>query len=340
MSRFDYELPAELIAQQPVEPRDSSRLLVVDRAGQLLADHVFSDIPDLLRPGDLLVMNSSRVLNARMFVRRQSGGRVELLFLEERDPDIWNVLAKPARRLKAGEKLQVIARSGELTNLEAELVDREPDGTMLVQLPDATSVMAEHGHLPLPPYITEQPDDMERYQTVYADQMGSAAAPTAGLHFTDRLLDRCRERGIDTAWVTLHVGLGTFQPVKVENALEHQIHAESFEVPPATMDKLASAKREGRRIIAVGSTAVRTLETIGDSISPGEARSGSTQVYITPPYPFRLVDGMITNFHLPRTTLLLMVSALAGEDLLRSAYEHAVRERYRFYSFGDAMLIV
>lgn len=340
ISRFDYHLPPELIAQQPVEPRDSSRLLVVDRSRQSLSDRVFSDLPDLLQPGDLLVMNNSRVLNARLFVRRQTGGRVEMLFLEETGPGVWNVLAKPARRLKTGEQLTVLSRSGEDTEHTVQLEGREPDGTMSVRLDQALSVLADHGHLPLPPYITEQPNDEERYQTVYAEQTGSAAAPTAGLHFTDRLLERCRERGIETAWVTLHVGLGTFQPVKVENALEHRIHAETFEVPADTMTQLAGAREEGRRIVAVGSTAVRTLETIGLNITPGRGQSGSTQVYITPPYEFRLVDAMVTNFHLPRTTLLLMVSALAGEDLLRAAYEHAVRERYRFFSFGDAMLIV
>lgn len=340
ISRFDYDLPANLIAQQPVEPRDASRLLVVNRAEQSLSDHVFSDLPDLLQPGDLLVMNSSRVLNARLFVRRQSGGRVELLFLHEQEPDCWNVLARPARRLKPGEQLIVQSRDGQDAGRLVEFLQREPDGTLLVRLAEAAAVMAEHGHLPLPPYITERPDDEDRYQTVYANQMGSAAAPTAGLHFTNDLLERCRNLGIETAWVTLHVGLGTFQPVKVENALEHQIHAETFEVPVETMNQLAAVKQENRRIVAVGSTAVRTLESIGDRITQGKGLSGSTQVYITPPHEFRLVDAMVTNFHLPRTTLLLMVSALAGEDLLRSAYEHAVREQYRFYSFGDAMLIV
>lgn len=340
ISRFAYELPAELIAQQPAEPRDSSRLLVVNRTDQTLSDRVFSDLPDLLQPGDLLVMNSSRVLNARLFVLRQSGGRVELLFLHEQEPGIWSALARPARRLKPGEQLEVQSRDGLETGHLVEIVQREPDGTLLVRLEFATAVLTEHGHLPLPPYITERPDDEERYQTVYADQVGSAAAPTAGLHFTSELLDRCRQRGIETAWVTLHVGLGTFQPVQVENALEHRIHAETFEVPTETMNQLAAARNDNRRIVAVGSTAVRTLETIGDKVVQGGEISGSTQVYITPPYTFRMVDAMVTNFHLPRTTLLLMVSALAGEELLRSAYQHAVRERYRFYSFGDAMLIV
>lgn len=340
ISRFDYELPPELIAQRPAEPRDASRLLVVDRGTGSLVDRTFSELPNILRPGDLLVMNDSRVIPARFYARRASGSRIEFLLLEEYSQDEWSALARGARRLRTGDTLHVLDHNEDASERTIQYLGRGEGGTVLIRFERALHDLQHLGHLPLPHYIHKELDSPDRYQTIYAQHLGSAAAPTAGLHFTREMLDRCRARGIDTATITLHVGLGTFQLVKVDDAREHQIHAESFHVPAETANALLRARSEGRRIVAVGSTSVRTLESIAPDIRMDTAISGSTRVYITPPHEFRLVDAMITNFHLPRTTLLLMVSALAGENLVRRAYEHAIRERYRFYSFGDAMLIV
>jgi S-adenosylmethionine:tRNA ribosyltransferase-isomerase len=340
IDRFDYDLPPELIAQHPVEPRDSSRLLVVDRVSGNLQDRVFSDLPDLLDPGDLLVMNNTRVIPARLRTRRQTGGRIELLLLRQIDGDRWLALARPARRLRSKETLDVLDAAGSVTAYQIEILGRLESGELEVLVPGLDDVLSLYGEMPLPPYVTETLDDPDRYQTVYANRKGSAAAPTAGLHFTNQLLERCRARGINIQYVTLHVGLDTFQPVKVDDARQHRIHSEWFEVDEGTIREILAARHNGRRIIAVGTTAARTLETIGTDPDTEGSRSGMTSIYITPPYQFKLVDAMITNFHLPRTTLLLMVSALAGEGLIREAYAHAIRERYRFYSFGDAMLIV
>ena len=340
ISRFDYELPEELIAQHPIEPRDRSRLLLVDRQQGSLSDHQFIDLPDLLQPGDVLVMNDTRVLPARLFARRTTGGHVELLFLEEVSAGSWQVLARPARRLREGQTLTVLDRDGATTGATVKVARRDSSGTLMVELENVLSILEAYGQMPLPPYIGEKLTDPERYQTVYATNTGSAAAPTAGLHFTDRVLAGCRDRGIVTANLTLHVGLDTFQPVKTDNAREHQMHSEWFAVPPETVEVVRHAKLEGRRVVAVGTTAARTLESIADDLQRAGPLTGSTSIYITPPYRFKVVDAMITNFHLPRTTLILMISALAGEQLIMAAYQHAIRERYRFYSFGDAMLIV
>ena len=340
IDRFDYHLPDELIAQRPIEPRDSSRLLVIDRASGQLEDRVFRDLPDILQPDDVLVMNDTRVIPARLFARRQTGGKVEFLFLDETEPDVWRALARPARRLRDSDVLDVLTLTGEDSGAALRIIGREQGGAIIVHLERARSVLDAHGKMPLPPYIGETLSDAERYQTVIARSPGSAAAPTAGLHFTDDVLDRCRGRGIETLSLTLHVGLDTFQPVKVENALEHQIHSEWYGVSPQTITTLRAARQAGRRIVAVGTTVARTLETIAETLDSEGGRQGSTRIYITPPYEFKLVDAMLTNFHLPRTTLLLMVSALAGEDLIRRAYAHAIEQHDRFYSFGDATLIV
>jgi S-adenosylmethionine:tRNA ribosyltransferase-isomerase len=340
VSRFDYDLPSELIAQRPVEPRDSSRLLTVPKGGATFQDRVFHELPEILEPGDVLVLNDTRVMPARLFARRSTGGRVEILLLNNVGGNVWHALARPAQRLKTGELLAVLDLSGASSPAQAEVVGREPDGEFTLHIDDAESTIKRFGQMPLPPYIAESLTDPERYQTVFADREGSAAAPTAGLHFTPGLLEQCKERRIEIQYVTLHVGLDTFQPLKVEDALDHQMHSEWYHVNAATVGALRSAKEDGRRILAVGTTAARTLETVAPTIGEDRDQSGRTSIYITPKYEFRLLDGMVTNFHLPRTTLLLMVSALAGERTLQMAYQHAIRERYRFYSFGDAMLIV
>lgn len=335
ISRFDYELPDDLIAQVPIEPRDAARLLVVDRAGDTLADRGVRDLPDLLLPGDLLVLNDTRVLPARLRLRRESGGAVELLLLRRRADASWETLARPARRLREGDVLYA---------------DTEPVATWLgrdgdlgvVRLRDE-SQLDTLGEMPLPPYITQPLHDPERYQTVFARQRGSAAAPTASLHFTPALLAALAARGVRITWVTLHVGLDTFQPVREDDALQHHIHAEWYAVPAETVTLLREQRTRGGRIIGVGTTSVRTLESVADVVL-GDATavdtSGETRMYITPGHQFRLVDVMLTNFHLPRTTLLLLVAAFGGEARMRAAYAHAVEQRYRFYSFGDAMLIV
>jgi S-adenosylmethionine:tRNA ribosyltransferase-isomerase len=339
VERFDYDLPPELIAQAPADPRDSSRLLVVDRVGGHLRDHTFYELPALLRPGDVLVVNDTRVMAARLLARRATGGRVELLLLSQGNDGLWTALARPARRLRPGEQLSLIDRDGATGDARVQIIGRQDD-TVSVAIADP-AIVERYGRVPLPPYITSSIDDPERYQTVYAREMGSAAAPTAGLHFTPRVLERLRERDVELRTVTLHVGLDTFQPIKSADALDHAMHAEWYHVSGETAAALAAAKRAGRRVVAVGTTSVRTLETLGagGTVEPRE-HAGWTKLYITPGCQFRVVDAMLTNFHLPRTTLLLLVSAFAGDELIRRAYQHAIWERYRFYSFGDAMLIV
>jgi len=340
ISRFDYDLPQELIAQSPVEPRDAARMLVIDRLTGRLTDSRFCDLPDLLDQNDVLVMNDTRVLAARLFARRDTGGRIEFLFLRNVRDDEWLALAKPGRKLRTGEQLRIIDLHGTSTARVVEILERDNSGSFVVRLPDSIGTLASYGQTPLPPYIQTELSDPERYQTVYSSVPGSAAAPTAGLHFTDQLIERCIARGVTFLRLTLHVGLDTFQPVKVADARQHQIHSERYSVPEETVHELRLARSQGKRIIAVGTTVARTLETIAHDLTRSGGRQGDTHIYITPPYTFQLVGSMITNFHLPRTTLLLMVSALAGEDLIRRAYEHAIRERYRFYSFGDATFIV
>ncbi|RIK47060.1 MAG: tRNA preQ1(34) S-adenosylmethionine ribosyltransferase-isomerase QueA [Chloroflexi bacterium] len=339
LERFDYDLPPDLIAQTPVEPRDASRLLLVDRARAALEDRHFSDLPDLLNPGDTLVLNDTRVLPARLRGMRSSGGAVELLLLHPNGPE-WIAMARPARRLRDGERIGLFDRNGQLHAHAVEVIGRVAEG-FRVRLAPHVDINA-FGEVPLPPYIHESIPDPERYQTVYASIPGSAAAPTAGLHFTQNLLQRCHDRGIDIAYVTLHVGLDTFAPIRSDDARAHVMHSEAFQVSAATLGALHRTRSRGGRIVAVGTTAVRTLESLENLCFPMEESSlhGTTDLYITPGHPFKHVDALITNFHLPRTTLLILVSAFAGEELTRRAYAHAIARRYRFYSFGDAMLIV
>jgi S-adenosylmethionine:tRNA ribosyltransferase-isomerase len=339
---LDYELPADLIAQTPAEPRDSARLLTLDRATGALGQRTFRDLPELLEPGDLVVLNDSRVLHARLLGHRQStGGRWEGLFLRAFPDGTWELMAKTGGKPNPGETIVV-----EPGPLRLTLVDKSPEGRWRVR-PDiagpAVEILARHGQVPLPPYIRHgraEPGDADRYQTVYAQHDGSVAAPTAGLHFTPGLFDRLRERGIDIGFVTLHVGVGTFQPIQTDDVRDHVMHAEYGDLGVETIAKIDACRQRGGRVIAVGTTTVRVLESAaaaGDVLRPW---SGETALYITPPYRFRVADGLVTNFHLPRTTLLLLVAAFAGVEWLRRAYEVAVRERFRFYSYGDAMLIL
>ncbi len=354
MSDFDYDLPQELIAQTPLEPRDSSRLLVIDRASNSFIHRHFHDIGDYLHPGDLLIANQSRVIPARLQGQRvKTGGHVEILLLIERSDlglDTWETLVRPGRRLHEGTLIHI--RSSEnAAGLQAEIISRTEAGGRIVRftiLPEPatvqqTSVRAlidQLGRMPLPPYIHETLQDPERYQTVYSRITGSAAAPTAGLHFTPVLLERLRQQGVNVGFVTLHVGLDTFRPVEVEDFREHQIHSEEIDLDESTAELIQQTRRSGRRVVAVGTTAVRVLESVA-SFNAGHIRPyhGPTRLYITPGYRFQSVDAMITNFHLPRSTLLLLVSAFASKALMESAYQEAIRERYRFFSFGDAMLI-
>ena len=343
---FDYVLPEERIAQTPAEPRDASRLLVLDRNrpdGQL-EHRTFRDLTEYLRPGDLMVFNRSRVIPARLYgTEARSGARVEVLLVRRQEPGIWQALGRPGRRLRVGAQVTVEARDG-TGSAQVEVLAAQENGLRLVRVSD-DSALDGLGELPLPPYIKETPDDPDRYQTVYADTPGSVAAPTAGLHFTEGLLDRIRSQGVGTAWVTLHVGLDTFRPVHGENIAEHKIHTEWFELPEDTAAAINAARRRGDRIIAVGTTTVRTLEHVArDAHSNGsrdiQASTGDADLFILPGHPFRLVDAMVTNFHLPRSTLLMLVSAFAGRERILAAYEEAVRREYRFYSFGDAMLLL
>jgi S-adenosylmethionine:tRNA ribosyltransferase-isomerase len=355
---FDYVLPPQRIAQTPIEPRDASRLLVIHRQGGELEHRHFRDLGHYLRPGDLLVANDSRVLPGRLWARKDSGGQVELLLLRPLEGPWWEALTRPAARLRAGQRLTLLpepAAPGDSVVPEAsgdtvELGERTPSGARRARfdLP-LEQVLARYGHVPLPPYIHAPLADPERYQTVYSRVTGSAAAPTAGLHFTPSLLDSLLGRGIRLAFVTLHVGPDTFRPVRVERVAEHTMHSEFCAVPEATAGAIHRARREGGRVVAVGTTAVRALEswaatagaTAGDAeaLPPG-GWSGWTRLFIYPGYRFRAVDALLTNFHLPRSTLLMLVSAFAGTGLTRRAYETAVQEGYRFYSFGDATLIL
>ncbi len=346
---FDYNLPADRIAQTPVEPRDSSRLLVVHRDSGAFEHRTFSDVGDYLVAGDLLVANESRVLPARLHGEKDgSGGRVELLLLAVRGdlgPDTWEALVRPGRRIHAGQPL--IFGGGALT---AEVLDRTPSGGRLVRLAapdgDVPRAIERLGSVPLPPYIREPLADDERYQTVYARQPGSAAAPTAGLHFTEELLSTLQARGVATAFVTLHIGLDTFRPIAETSLDEHVMHSEEIDVSAETAARINATRAGGGRVVAVGTTAVRTLESVaGIASERGSSETvvayrGRTSLFIRPGYQFRAVDAMITNFHLPKSTLLVLVSAFASRELMLRAYEEAVREGYRFYSFGDAMLIL
>lgn len=335
---FWYDLPEELIAQTPLEKRDSSRLLVLDRqTGDTCHKH-FYDIYDYLQPGDCLVMNDSRVLPARLLGRRPSGGAVELLLLRDMGDKKWECLAKPGRKLQPGQ--EVIFGNGELTATILEVLE---DGNRLVEFHFEgifLEVLERLGKMPLPPYIKAQLQDQERYQTVYSREVGSAAAPTAGLHFTQELLNKLREKGVSLAFVTLHVGLGTFRPVKVENINDHHMHSELCILPEETAEILNKTRQAGGRIICVGTTSCRTLESLACEDGTFIAGSKWTEIFIYPGYRFRAMDGLITNFHLPESTLVMLVSAFAGREKVLRAYSEAVEEKYRFFSFGDAMLII
>lgn len=335
---YDYDLPEELIAQDPLEDRSSSRLMVLDRQTGDVEHRHFTDILEYLHPGDCLVINNTKVIPARLFgVKEDTQAKIEVLLLKRKENDIWETLVKPGKKAKPGAKL--VFGDGLLT---AEVVDVVEEGNRLIQFHyDGIfeEILDQLGQMPLPPYITHQLKDKNRYQTVYAKYDGSAAAPTAGLHFTKELLQKVKDMGVDIAEVTLHVGLGTFRPVKVENVLDHHMHSEFYMVSQEAADKINRAKESGHRVIAVGTTSTRTLEAAADENGRLHETSGWTEIFIYPGYQFKVIDALITNFHLPQSTLVMLVSALAGREHVLHAYEIAVKERYRFFSFGDAMLI-
>lgn len=336
---FDFHLPEELIAQTPLEKRDSSRLLIVDRETGQFSDQHFDNIIDQLEPGDALVMNNTRVLPARLYgTKPETGGHVELLLLKNTQGDFWEVLAKPAKRLRVGTRVSF--GDGRLT---ATVTEELEHGGRIVRFDYQgifLEVLESLGEMPLPPYIHEKLEDRERYQTVYAKENGSAAAPTAGLHFTEELLDKIAAKGVKLVYLTLHVGLGTFRPVSVDNLEEHDMHSEFYSLSEEAAETLRQVKASGHRIVAVGTTSIRTLETIGSKFDGQiQADSGWTNIFIKPGYQWKIVDAFSTNFHLPKSTLVMLVSAFAGRQLTLQAYEHAIAERYRFFSFGDAMFI-
>ena len=336
-SDFDFQLPEELIAQTPLERRDASRLLTLDKTTGAVGHHHFYDLPRFLRPGDCLVLNDSRVLPARLIGHRPTGGACEVLLLVDRGGDLWECLVRPGRKLKPGA--QVIFGDGQLTaTVEAEL----NDGKRAVRFHYQgifLEILEQLGRMPLPPYIRAELHDQERYQTVYSKVTGSAAAPTAGLHFTPELLERVQKMGVKVCCVTLHVGLGTFRPVKVEEITDHEMHSEFCVISQETADIINQTKANGGRVICVGTTSCRTIESFAAEDGTMSERSGWTNIFIYPGYKFKVLDALITNFHLPQSTLLMLVSALAGREHILAAYEEAVREKYRFFSFGDAMLI-
>lgn len=350
---FDYQLPPELIAQTPIEPRDASRLMVLNRDTGEITHHHFHDLPSFLHPGDLLVYNESRVIPARLFARKPTGGKVEILLLRQRADDTWETLVG-GKRVRPGMRLRLLnGPNGEPTDTEAKVIDAGERGMRVLAFDQPVLPLAgEVGTTPLPPYIHTPLKDADRYQTVYARVPGSAAAPTAGLHFTPELLHELREMGVRSAFVNLHIGLDTFRPVSEDLVEEHHMHTEHCVLTPEVAQQVNQAKLEGNRVVAVGTTSVRVLETAALKASGGEADTtpcpwqsvnafaGETDLFIYPGYRFRAVDVMITNFHLPRSTLLMLVAAFAGKELLDRAYAEAIRERYRFYSFGDAMLIL
>ena len=343
-SDFDYDLPQELIAQTPAEPRDNSRLMVVNRDGGRFEHCRFHDLPEYLRAGDLLVFNDSRVIPARLYGERtETGGKIEVLLLSRLSEGLWRALVRPGRRMREGAAFVVRDEDGRPA-MRGEVVEVEAEGTRLVRL-EGEKNLHKVGIVPLPPYIHEPLADRERYQTVYSRVAGSVAAPTAGLHFTPELLERVRSMGVETAFVTLHVGWDSFRPVKTDDVAGHKMHSEFFSINGQAADLINGAKRNGRRVISVGTTAVRLLEHSASLSNDGDGKpvragEGWADIFIAPGFRFRVVDALVTNFHLPRSTLLMLTSALAGRDLVLKAYEAAVAERYRFYSFGDAMVIM
>ena len=338
VTEFDYELPEELIAQTPIEKRDESRLMVLNRKNNTIGHKTFKDIIDYLEPGDCLVRNNTKVIPARIYGKKETGANIEFLLLNNIEGDIWETIVRPGNKLHIGTK--VIFGDGLLT---AEILDTMPGGTRKVLFTYKgifNEILDKIGLMPLPPYIHEELKEKDRYQTVYAKYEGSAAAPTAGLHFTNELLEKIEQKGIDIANVTLHVGIGTFRPVKEDTVEAHEMHSEHFYIKQEDCDKINKAKKNGKRVIAVGTTSCRVLETIANpengTVEPIE---GDTQIFIYPGYTFKCIDGLITNFHLPQSTLLMLVSALAGKEYIMKAYNEAVQEKYKFFSFGDAMFI-
>ncbi|MFA6429538.1 MAG: tRNA preQ1(34) S-adenosylmethionine ribosyltransferase-isomerase QueA [Patescibacteria group bacterium] len=333
VSDFDYHLPEERIAQVPMEPREQAKLLVLDRKNETIEDRYVFDIPSFLTPGDLLVFNDSKVFKARLHAKTQSGAIIEIFLLRPQDrAEAWLALIKPGRKVQQGDGLLLE------DDTEATVVEKHADGTITLDFhrsPDEVFALADRfGEVPTPPYVKASQENDRAYQTVYAKHTGSVAAPTAGFHFTEHLLDELRAKGVRIAFVTLHVGLGTFRPMKTETLEAHEMHEEWTHVPDETADAIAEAKRNGHRVIAVGTTTVRALES-----AAGQTFSGFTRLFITPGYSFRVIDSLITNFHLPKSTLLVLVSSFAGRDFILQAYKHAIEHDYRFYSFGDAMLI-
>lgn len=337
-SDFYYDLPQEQIAQTPIEPRDHSQLMVLHRENDMIEHRHFYDIIDYLDEGDCLIVNDSRVIPARIYgVKEDTGAKIEFLLLKQLSGNRWETLVKPGKKAKIGTKFSF----GDGL-LKAEVVDIIEDGNRIVELQSEENIyttLDKIGQMPLPPYITEKLEDQERYQTVYSHELGSAAAPTAGLHFTNELLDKIRAKGVNIGYVTLHVGLGTFRPVKVDDVTKHKMHSEHYEIPAETAELIKRTKANGKRVIAVGTTSCRTLESVAAS---GEIRAcdGFTDIFIYPGFEFKVLDGLITNFHLPESTLIMLVSAFYGYDKTMKAYEVAVREKYRFFSFGDAMAIL
>lgn len=334
---FDYYLPEELIAQTPVYPRDSSRLLYYNRQTGKTEHKIFSDLVDILQEGDLLVRNNTRVLPARIFSFTENGGKVEILLLKRINLTDWEVLVKPGKKAKPGVKLTVNSELSLTVNAVGDegsrIISFKYDGVF-------EDILSRVGEMPLPPYIHEKLTDKERYQTVYSKVDGSAAAPTAGLHFTESLFDKLKAKGVDVAEVLLHVGLGTFRPVKEEDILKHKMHTEYYQIDRENAEKINKAKKEGRRIIAVGTTSVRTLESVADELGYVKESQGNTNIFIYPGYKFKCVDGLITNFHLPKSTLIMLVSAFCGKEKTLELYNTAVKEKYRFFSFGDSNLIL
>lgn len=338
VSDFNYELPEELIAQVPIKNRDESRLMVLDRKLEKIEHKVFKDIIDYLEPGDCLVRNNTKVIPARLYGKKETGANVEFLLLNNIEGDIWESIVRPGNKLHIGTK--VIFGDG---ILEAEVLDIMPGGTRKVKFNYEgifNEILDQIGLMPLPPYIHETLKEKDRYQTVYAKFEGSAAAPTAGLHFTNELLEKIKEKGVEIANVTLHVGIGTFRPVKEDEVEKHDMHTEHFYIKSEDAEKINNAKRNGKKVIAVGTTSCRVLETIADDSGLVKETEGDTKIFIYPGYKFKCLDALITNFHLPQSTLLMLVSALAGREFVLKAYNEAVEEKYRFFSFGDAMFIM
>jgi len=336
-SNFYYHLPKELIAQTPCEPRDHSRLLVYNRKTDKIEDRHFYDIIDYLNEGDALVINTTRVLPARIFGQKETGAHVEFLLHKRINIDTWHVLSKPAKRVKKGDIFKFSDK------LKAEVLEELPDGERKVKfIFDGAfeAVLAQVGQMPLPPYITEKLKDEERYQTVYSKEEGSAAAPTAGLHFTSELMQKLRDKGVNFVEVLLHVGLGTFLPVKTDKVEDHKMHEEYFEISQEAVERINQTKKSGKKVIALGTTSVRVLESVANEDGTLSAKNGFTGIYIYPPYKFKAVDALITNFHLPESTLIMLVSAFSTREKTLKIYEHAVKEKYRFFSFGDASLFL